>query len=440
MKQKKIKYLFYFIALYSSFILSIESNIKPLIPDKQINPQKEWLLLIYMAANNDLYPYASRNIKEAARNSPENAYIIIQTSEPGTRKTRRYLIEKNKAICLNIETDKLDSGAVETLVDFITWSARHYPSEYIMLDFWDHGTGCLDPEYRRSINPAELFKFNPATMMLELDRSRSYLAIFEESRGVCFDETYGTYLTNQKIEQALNLACLNLKKKIDIIGFDACLMSMIETAELIKNFAKFMIASQEVELGAGWRYDLVLNVLKNKKTEPETFAKHITEVYQKAYSEITNDYTLAALRLAETSSLTTEINKFAKKIIKCLDLKPDSNIKKQIRQIKNMCCFDEPSYIDLKTFVLKTAYLIKDLFNSENEKLQALAQKLILSAKKISVIIDKFVISNKTGPNTNYAHGISIYLPEKIIHNSYKKQFYFTTNWGRFIEKYTSTK
>ena len=415
-------------------------NIKPLIQDKPINPQKEWLLLIYMAANNDLYPYASRNIKEAARNAPENAYIIIQTAEPGTKKTKRYLIEKNKATCLNIETDKLDSGAVETLVDFITWSARHYPSEYIMLDFWDHGTGCLDPEYRRSINPAELFKFNSTTMMLELDRSRSYLAIFEESRGVCFDETYGTYLTNQKIDEALSFACEELKKKIDIIGFDACLMSMIETAELIKNYAKFMVASQEVELGAGWRYDLVLNVLKNKKTEPEDLAKHITEAYQTAYSQITNDYTLSALRLTETSSLTTEINKFAKKVIKCLDCMPNSNIKKQIRNIKNMCCFDEPSYIDLKTFALKTAYSIKDLFNTENEKLQAMAEKLILSAKKISVMIDKFVISNKTGPNTSYANGVSIYLPEKMIHNSYKKQFYFTTNWGRFIEKYTSTK
>ena len=104
-------------------------------------------------------------------------------------------------------------------------------------------------------------------MMLELDRSRSYLSLFEESRGVCFDETYGTYLTNQKIDEALSAICSKLKKKIDIIGFDACLMSMIETAELIKNYAEYMVASQEVELGAGWRYDLVLNILKNKSTE-----------------------------------------------------------------------------------------------------------------------------------------------------------------------------
>ena len=215
MYQKNFRYLFHFIALCCGFNLLPSRNLKPLIPDGIIKTQKEWLILIYMAANNDLYPYATRNIKEAARNVPENAYIVIQTAEPGAKKTKRFLIEKNKAICLNIETEKLDSGAVETLVDFITWSAKHYPSEYIMLDFWDHGTGCLDPEYRRGINPAELFKFNSTTMMLELDRSRSYLALFEESRGVCFDETYGTYLTNQKIEEALSLTCSKLKKKID---------------------------------------------------------------------------------------------------------------------------------------------------------------------------------------------------------------------------------
>ena len=425
MDTQNLRYLFYFITLYCGFNFLLARNLTPLIPDTTIKNQKEWLILIYMAANNDLYPYASRNIKEAARNAPENAYVIIQTAEPGTKKTKRYLIEKNKAICLNIETDKLDSGATETLVDFITWSAKHYPSEYIMLDFWDHGTGCLDPEYRRSINPAEL------------DRSRSYLALFEETRGVCFDETYGTYLTNQKIEEALNLACINLKKKIDIVGFDACLMSMIETAELIKNYAHFMVASQEVELGAGWRYDLVLNILNNRKTEPAELAKHITEAYQKAYSQITNDYTLSAIKLADITSLTAEINEFAKTLNCCLDIVKPAIIKKQLRNIKNMCCFDEPSYLDLKTFTLKAAYAIKDLATQEND-LQSLAQILVLSTKKIAAIMNNLIISNKTGPNTNFANGLSIYLPEKIIHNSYKKQFYFTTQWGRFIEKYTS--
>lgn len=438
MNQLNFKCLYSFITLSCSISFNAAENIKPLISETNINPQKEWLILIYMAANNDLYPYASRNIKEAARNAPENSYIIIQTAEPGTKKTKRYLIEKNKATCLNNETEKLDSGATETLVDFVTWSARHYPTQYIMLDFWDHGTGCLDPEYRQGINPAELFKFNPTTMMLELDRSRSYLALFEESRGVCFDETYGTYLTNQKIEEALKQTCKKINKKIDLIGFDACLMSMIETADLIQNYAEFMVASQEVELGAGWRYDLILNILKNNKTEPATLAKHITEVYHTAYSQITNDYTLAAVKLSVTSSLTAEVNEFAKVINNCFDIIQPSTLKKQIRNIKNVCCFDEPSYIDLKTFTLKTANLIKDLSNQGNDQLKDLAEKLIICVQKITLIIDKFIIHNKTGPNTKYANGISIYLPEKIIHKSYKKQFYFTTDWGRFIEKYTS--
>lgn len=214
MKNSRLKRLFNIFLTLNNFAICQEINIKnPLITEKPINPKKEWLVLIYIAANNDLYPYASRNIKEASRNAPQNSYVIIQTAEPGSKKTKRFLIDKNKAICLNSETEKFDSGAVETLVDFVTWSAKHYPSEHILLDFWDHGTGCLDPDYRRGINPAELFKFNPKTMMLELDRSRSYLSLFEESRGVCFDETYGTYLTNQKIDEALSAICSILKKK-----------------------------------------------------------------------------------------------------------------------------------------------------------------------------------------------------------------------------------
>lgn len=420
-------------------VISSENLIQnPLISDKPINRKKEWLVLIYMAANNDLYPYAARNIKEAARNAPENSYIIIQTAEPGNKKTKRYLIEKNKAICLNKETDKLDSGAVETLVDFITWSANHYPADHILLDFWDHGTGCIDPEYRGGINPAELFKFNNNNMMLELDRSRSYLSLFEESRGVCFDESFGTYLTNQKIDEALKKTCHIIKKKIDIIGFDACLMSMMETADIIKNYANYMVASQEVELGAGWRYDLVLNILKNKTTEPKKFAEHITEAYKNAYSQITNDYTLSSFDLSQTNKITEGVTQFAKCITKFFTLMPKKNLKKQLRNIKSKCCFDEPSYIDLKSFTLKSAYLIQQLAADESGETIKQAEKLLLQAKKITADLETFILSNKTGPNTGYANGVSIYLPEMIIHNSYKTQFYFSTNWGRFIEKYIS--
>jgi hypothetical protein len=115
---------------------------------------------------------------------------------------------------------------------------------------------------------------------------------------------------------------------------------------------------------------------------------------------------------------------------------PKSMIKKQLRNIKSSCCFDEPSFVDIKSFTLKTAYLIKELAAKEDEKTQKQAEKLLLCAKKISLVLEKLILSNKTGPNTSYANGISIYLPEIIIHNSYKKQFYFSTNWGRFIEKY----
>ena len=38
------------------------------------------------------------------------------------------------------------------------------------------------------------------------------------------------------------------------IGFDACLMSSVETAFMCAPYAEYMIASQEVEPGSGWNY------------------------------------------------------------------------------------------------------------------------------------------------------------------------------------------
>ena len=442
---KIIKKYFYNFLLLLTIQMGIKSceleinnlEITNLIEQRKINKKKDWLFLIYMAANNDLYPYAIRNIRETAKNTPENVYIIIQTAEPGSKKTKRYLVEKNKATLLNPnETLKLDSGKEETLTDFILWSTKHYPSEHILLDLWDHGTGCIDIDYRKSINPAELFKMNPQSMLLELDRTRGYLSLFEQSRGVCFDETYGTFLTNEKLELSLSKATKELGKKIDIVGFDACLMSMFEIGDILEPFVDYMVASQEVELGAGWRYDLILNAFKDNHMSPKDLAIEITKVYKIAYYNITNDYTLSAIDLSKIKLLKNEIDSFAKLLIRCLKEYPSSEIKKELRLIKTNNCFDEPTFIDLKSLCNSFVDTLKNK-TKKNIKTDELIKIFDEVTNKINFIIDDLVLAKVNGPNMFYANGLSIYLPEKRIHHSYKLLNFFNTNsWGRFIENY----
>src|SRR3990167_6150304 len=60
--------------------------------------RKNWTIMIYIAADNDLFYFAWNNIRQLAQNAISQANIIVFLSEPGAhKKSQIYLIEKNKA-------------------------------------------------------------------------------------------------------------------------------------------------------------------------------------------------------------------------------------------------------------------------------------------------------------------------------------------------------
>jgi hypothetical protein len=48
--------------------------------------------------------------------------------------------------------------------------------------------------------------------------------------------------------------------KLDIIGFDACLMAMYEVAAALAPYSKFLLGSELLEPGSGWDYKVLGNV------------------------------------------------------------------------------------------------------------------------------------------------------------------------------------
>jgi hypothetical protein len=46
--------------------------------------------------------------------------------------------------------------------------------------------------------------------------------------------------------------------KVDVIGFDACLMAMVEVGHELTNSVNVMIGSEETEPARGWPYDLMM--------------------------------------------------------------------------------------------------------------------------------------------------------------------------------------
>lgn len=417
---------------------------------------KDWTFLVYMAADNDLGRFAANNIKQMAAigsNAHINIVVQLDISISGGRKiTRRYYIEKGRILHLNAndaQSQQMDSGSPETLISFCTWAITEFPAEHYALVFWNHGTGILDPNRGRIINATELFTFNPAINRFELDRSIGFFDFInvinqeDEQRGICWDDSTGNYLNNKALDYALETIKTNLLdgKKLDIIGFDACLMSMLEVANIIKKYAHIMVGSQEVELGTGWNYSLVLAPFDQQNLDPLDFGKHIVKAYQHTYHQITNDFTLSAINLDIIETLEKDAHAIAQLLTEALKCQKNGNVKKAIRACRDkISCthFDEPSYIDLHHFYMNLDRYIGNFDINHKEKVTLLSQLRELIHHACSCIQD-CVIAKTTGSNLSLAQGISIYFPERKIHASYRTTTFAASNdWISFLTTYLS--
>ena len=111
-----------------------------------------------------------------------------------------------------------DMGEASTLTNFLNWGLDYVEDGMrTALILWNHGGGSIS--------------------------------------GVCFDELndYNS-LSLTDVGSALASVSGRMGKKFDVIGFDACLMGTLETANVLAPYADYMFASQETEPGYGWDY------------------------------------------------------------------------------------------------------------------------------------------------------------------------------------------
>ncbi len=426
---------------------------------RAINPKRAYTVVIYIAADNDLHPFAWKNIKQMeAIGSNENVNVIVQLNTPGiTNPTKRYIIKKGKRLLVPAEgvapTQKLNSGSPQTLIDCVAWAMQYYPADNLVINLWDHGSGVYDPMRLQTISSSDLFKFNEQTQLLELDRTIGYTDLINDSaqetedyrhnsRGICFDESFKSYISNQDLKFALSEIQNKVLggKKIGVLWFDACLMAMIEIANLAKDHVDYLVASEEVEYASGSNYELVLRPLLDTTLTPKEFACHIVNCYEKSYQFITRDYTQSAVELSTVQALEENINGVAVKLLAALQDQKNNSVIKLLKQCKTrpFCiCFEEPSYIDLRNFYINLQANLQyiSLNNATNEGVIKYALLRLLD-QGIN-LINTAVVNNKVGSNLQKAGGISIYFPERGMFSSYPKCDFAKQNaWSAMIAQY----
>jgi len=228
-------------------------------------------LFIYMCGSNleTKQGLAGKNIDELLAADAGNLNIVIQTGSAKTWRShgisstaaQRYEIKNGELVLLDT-LSQLNMGQSETLSDFLKWGQEKYRTKNNMLVLWDHGGG--------------------------------------SAKGVCFDENYSfDALTLAELKSAFENA--GLYTKFEIIGFDACLMATIETADYIKDFARYLVASEEIVPSGGWDYKAVVESYSSKE-DPTEVGKDICDSFM-AKCEKSKKADISTLSVIDLSGL-----------------------------------------------------------------------------------------------------------------------------------------
>ena len=91
----------------------------------------------------------------------------------------------------------------------------------------------------------------------------------------------------------------------DLVGFDACLMGSIEVAQVFQPYARYLLASEDLESSEGWNWDKVINYVVNQDTIKA--AEAIIDDFAESNDSTTMSKTLSVVNLSKFDDL---INKF----------------------------------------------------------------------------------------------------------------------------------
>lgn len=413
--------------------------------------EKPWTVMIFIAGDNDLAYFINRNIQQMVRvgSTPYLNIVICVIESPHKNKKRFQIlyIEKNSTKIIFETTDKdfLDSGDPKNLSFFCKTAISLFPAQNYGLILWNHGTGALDLQQNNIIRMKHFFI--PGLFKNDTDAVRipSFLNIqLQENtpqKGICFDDTTGNNLSEQKLITALNDIVHQYLKgaKLSFIGCDACFMGAIEIASLFKSYAHLMIASEESEPGPGWNYERVFSPFLFGVINKETFGKHIVQSYQKTYQSYP-DHTLSCINLSTIETIEILIKKLSCLLQKALALQCNKSVFHAIAtsKAKHTCThFDEPSFIDLEHFC-KNIINNVPMINLHNKNIEPIIKNdLIATAQQIIATSQQAVIANVAGAKYSCAQGLSLYFPEFRIHRPYRSTiFSCATDWSSFLTLY----
>jgi hypothetical protein len=401
--------------------------------------EKEWTVMVYLAGDNNLSENMIYSLNDlanigVANGSGKRSNVNLLAFFDGnslTAPTYYFDYSEEKAYKHPIEKDDIyhtsgrapipaktkafdndgDSSSAYSIMNFVRW--------------------CIETRRRKAKNYAIIFSGHSFGF-----HGTSFLR----------DEGTGGFITLFEFRQALEkIIEYYTKEKIAILGFDSCVMSMLEVGYELKDTAQVFVASEGSLPNAGWGYAPMLKEfmasnsetlnlsLKQKSQNYSTkdYIKESAKAFVKAFTEHQKELALggrsvdiAAWDMEKIEPIAEGVAALAQTINNRLDLtdKIDKNeltdqdiaVYQELKKILLQSHFDTQTYmkeqcVDLKDFCQRLIVECKFL---EEDKRNPVFTELIEKCKNIVLAVDKCVLScGYCGDEYQFSNGISLYFP-----------------------------
>lgn len=371
-----------------------------------------WTVLIYMNGDNNLELANLLDMNEmerAGESGQVNVLVQIDRAAGETdadgdwTEARRYRIagdDNPNAIGSELvaQLGEVNMGDPLVLADFITWGLTNYPANHAALIIWDHGAGW---------------------------------------NGIAFDDDtadFGTpdFVSLPDLSGALarTLEQTGLDK-LDVVGFDACLMAQLDVFQAVAPYAEYAVGSEELTPGQGWDYTAVLGQLMDEPSmDGARLAQQIAVNFVAYYTLVEPDdfVTMSAVDLAEVDGVTAALAHLAETL-----MGDEAQIAGAVTDARSGAEayarvfageFDRYAAVDLHHLASILAQ------RSPDEAVQA-------AARSVLAAVETAVLANEFGSGFQHSGGMAIYFPRQAQY--YDAAYASTTAniaWDRFLNQY----
>lgn len=407
--------------------------------------QKKWTVMVWMAGDNDLEDYGAEDIEEMkAVGSNDDINVLVQFDRMSDDKTRRYYVRKGTTMDADVvqTLNETNTGDPKVAIDFFTWGVKTYPAQHYLAVLWNHGSGIDEEDIYRSAKARGLevhrktrssSKSIPRRHVRAMATRRFRRSLFSTtvdsallSKAIAYDDTSRDFLDNLELKRVLTKVRQNAQRKIDVVGFDACLMNMVEVAYQLKGAVNLVVGSEETEPGDGWPYDAVLKSLAaNPDMTPEQLGSAIVQRYVASYPHDT--VTQSLLDLRQSAAVAAAVDQLAQSLIGAIQTPAEYAAVTQA--INAAQAYTYKDFLDLYS-------LCEEFKNRCKTKAVKDAAQATMNALTGN---GKFVLAEKhKGASVSRSHGATIYFPRgRDVTVVYPRlDFAKATRWHHFIKAY----